>query len=137
MPFGLLMKLMRTLILPQFNTKVAKNRVYISRQHLAVLALLHAAFHYSQFRDAIHDAYRRRLPYEFHVHTTGCALSITYLKARESASRTVIKCISRYVILSELECRAAAVYTEALMHVRLYRLCVGKLPEHVKADSKI
>ena len=55
-----------------------------------------AASYHSRFRVAVCDAYR--LQQEFHAHTKVYAFSNDYLKARESTSRAVAKCISRCVI---------------------------------------
>jgi len=93
-PLWLSSKLVRTLVLPQFN---ANDRAYI-RQYFAMLALLRAASHHSWFRVTVCDAYQR-LQHEFHAHTKGYTLSNDYLKARESTNRAVTKCISRCVIL--------------------------------------
>jgi len=60
-----------------------------------------------------------------------------YLKACKSTSRAVAKCISRCVILSRLECRAVAIYTEDRAYGIYIEYVWDKLPEYVKADSNL
>ena len=105
--------------------RAANNRTYSTRQHSAVFVLLHAVSHHSRFCVAVCDAYRQQLPYEFHAHTTGCALSITYLKACESSNK-MSRAVSSFRHSGFK--RYVAVYTgRTLMRVRwLYWLCVGQ-----------
>ncbi|KYQ48102.1 hypothetical protein ALC60_12864 [Trachymyrmex zeteki] len=120
----------------------AAHRAYSTRQHFAVLALLHAASHHSRFRVAVRDAYRQRFPHEFHVRTTGYASSTAYLKVRQLANRAVSKCISRYHPFDIRDLSA-----EQLQYIpKVVLLCVygdyidhewDKLPEHVKTDSEV
>ncbi|KYQ57306.1 hypothetical protein ALC60_03735, partial [Trachymyrmex zeteki] len=88
---------------------------------------------------------RQRLQHEFHARTTGCALSTAYLKACKSASRAVIKCISRCVIhfhasdILDLSAEQLQ-YIPKIVLLRVYGYIDHvwvKLPEHVKADSEI
>ena len=68
--------------------RAANDRAYSTRQHFAMLALLHAASH-SRFRVAVRDAYRQRLQHEFHVHTKASrALERLFKGARIYESRS-------------------------------------------------
>ena len=97
----------RTLVLSQFNRPqmIAHIARFCTRQYFAVLALLRAASHRSRFRIAIRNTYRQWLQHEFHTALMLILLCVSndYLKARESTSRAIIKCISRCVILPIFE----------------------------------
>ena len=89
---------MKSLVLPQLDGSQIIAHIVLRRACASP-----RSSHHSRFRVAVRNAYRQRLQHEFHVYTTGCALSNDYLKACESVNRAVVKCISRCVILPIFE----------------------------------
>ena len=117
--------------------RAANNRVYSTWQHFAMLALLHAASYYSRFRNAVRNAYRQRLPYEFHAHIMDYTLSTVYLKAPEFASNKIYLALCHPFDIQDWAPSICSIYRRSYVYGDYIDYVWDKLLEHVKADSKV
>ena len=116
---------------------------YGTRQHFAVLSLLRAVPHHSQFLVAVCDAYRQRLPHEFHVYTKCDYTSSAYLYTYETASRSVAKtflALSHPCDILDLSAEKLQ-YIPKVVRLRVYGNYIDhvwqKLPQHIQADPEV